>query len=114
MFESDQYTYSEQDAALIPEFVRHDAYAAFANGADGVLIYSMGFRSGFTNYETYYDAWSEIAHQLTNQGLKNVFQHGQVQNDATAIVTAGQSKIVFDAFGFKETYPSLSGARLVF
>ncbi len=122
MFEDLDYPYSEADATLIPTFVRHDAYAAFANGADGILILSMGFRQGFSNYSTYYDAWVDVAQQLTVLGLSDVFQHGQVQNTAIATVTSGESEIDFNfnfnfnfnLFDFDETYPSLSVREWVF
>lgn len=110
MFESSEHPFSEAEAARIPEFVRHDTYAAFANGADGLLIFSMGKREGFTNYSTYYDAWVEVAQQLTTLGLRDVFQNGQVQNGAMATVTSGESTINFkwEKASIDETYPSLS------
>lgn len=110
MFENNEFPFNEADAARIPEIVRHDAYAAFANGADGLLIFSMGSRQGFTNYSTYYDAWMEVAQQLTTLGLSDVFQYSQVQTGAMATVTSGESAINFkwEEASIDETYPSLS------
>ncbi len=108
MFENEEFPYNDVDAARIPEFVRHDAYAAFANGANGILIFSMGFRQGFSNYSTYYDSWVLVAQQIINLGLREVFQHGQIQNSAIATVTSGENEIDFKLFDFDETYPSLS------
>jgi hypothetical protein len=110
MFENNEFPFNEADAERIPEIVRHDAYAAFANGADGLLIFSMGSRQGFTNYSTYYDAWADVAQQLTTLGLREVFQYGQVQNGAMATVTSGESAInfIWEEASIDETYPSLS------
>jgi len=108
MFESTEYPINAEDTLLIPEFVRHDAYAAFANGADGLLIYSMGFRQGFDSYSTYYEAWSQVVHELTDLGLQAVIRNGLVLNEASIHVTNGEVNIPFNWGNFNETYPSLS------
>ena len=108
MFESSDHPIDAKDRLLIPSFVRHDAYSAFANGADGLLIFSMGFRDGFESYSTYYQAWSQIAGELKHLGIRDVIQNGALLNEASAHVTNGEAIISFKWPGINENYPSLS------
>ncbi len=108
MYESTTHPYNTADTTLITEFVRHDAYVAIANGATGILIWSMGNRSGFVNYSRYYRAWSQFSKETNEQGLRKVFLDGIIQNLAYIEVNTGQDSIQFIWNTVNETYPSLS------
>ena len=43
--------------------------AAFANGADAIIIFSMGYRPGFNTYADYYQAWAQIARETLDLGI---------------------------------------------
>nr|MCH9675850.1 hypothetical protein [Gammaproteobacteria bacterium] len=116
MFESEAQPYSLEEAALVPDFVRHDYYAAFANGAEGVLVYSLGYRPGFWSYAQYYDAWVAVLGETTELGLGAVFRNGELQSTASAAVLDGDATLDFVAWNglAEETYPSVSVRDWVF
>lgn len=108
--------------ADIPRFVTHDAYCAFANGAQGFFIWSMGKRPAtaerppFTiTYSDYYNAWAEVTKKLHDWQLKEVILKGRVLDGISAVVTAGEENIRFfwphpedEEKNIDETYHSLS------
>jgi hypothetical protein len=108
MYESDSAPYDPADIPLIPEFVRHDAYTAFANGASGIMIWSMGSRSGFNTYTDYYNAWAAVSNETFDLGLRDVFSGGTLLGRASATVLSGEATIHFVWSDFDETFPSLS------
>lgn len=108
MFEDTKHSYNPADIPLIPKFVRHDAYCAFANGAKGIFIWSMGRRKGFTTYTDYYNAWANLSKELFELGLRDVFRDGNVLDQTIVDVISGQENIRFQWNKIDETYPSLS------
>lgn len=108
MFESSAYPGSSEDAALVESFVRHDAYCAIANGADGILVWSMGRRAGFSAYSDYYAAWAGISRETRELGLRDVISRG-VPLDAVALsVVTGPVRVPFVWGTVSESYPPLS------
>ncbi|MDH5232931.1 MAG: hypothetical protein OEY38_22985 [Gammaproteobacteria bacterium] len=95
MFESTDHPYSDWDAKAIPLYVRHDAYTAIANGAEGILIFSMGFRPGFDHYAAYYDAWKQVASHLNQQGFADVINQGTVLTTPQIQILEGPTTILF-------------------
>ncbi len=62
----------------IRQWVRHDCYAALLEGAQGIVIFSFGRRSGFPARGAYYNAYAEVARQLTGPlKLGTVFLRGK-------------------------------------
>ncbi len=109
MFEDQNHPYDLADVSSIPRFVRHDAYSAFANGARGLIVFSMGRRAGFATYSLYYDAWARVARELSKLRLRDVFLKGKPLGKARARVTSGEKEIRFQwVDGIDETYPSTS------
>ena len=108
MWEDNTATYSAADAALVLEFVQHDAYAAIANGAQGILIWSMGSRSGFNTYADYYKAWAKFSNDTWRLGLRDVFFSGTDKQRASVQVTSGPAQFLFKWNTFSNTYPTLS------
>jgi hypothetical protein len=115
MFENTEHPYNPADIPLIPTFVNHDAYCAFANGAKGIFIMSMGRRSGFITYTDYYSSWANVSTELFKLDLRDVFRFGRPLGLATVTVTSGEEEIQFQwlqredgTYLIDEIYPSIS------
>lgn len=66
------------DTTAIRSWVRHDSYAALLGGAKGILVFSFAKRKGFDSWETYYNAYSEVARELNGpMQLGAVFLRGK-------------------------------------
>lgn len=61
----------------VDAWVRHDVYASLVGGARGVLVFSGWPRKGFDAYETYLDAYLEVASELNGaRGLATPLLRG--------------------------------------
>ena len=108
MFEDNDHPYANSAIPWISRFVRHDVYCAFANGAKGILVWSMGRRTGFKNYSKFYGAWADVSKELYELGLRDVFINGAPTNSAKITVTSGEEYVRFKWNKKIETYPTVS------
>ncbi len=82
-----------EDVAKIPAWVRHDVYLALVSGAQGVVPFSLAYRSGFSSqaWDAYYNAYAQTAHELNGApGLGQVFLFGERRHDLHLTITAGE------------------------
>lgn len=81
--------------ADIPAWVRHDAYSGLLNGAEAVVIFSFGRRKNFEAYQTYYQAWSDVARELTDPTLPlgTVFLRGEDLTPPRLQIDSGERKV---------------------
>ncbi|HHT26727.1 MAG TPA: hypothetical protein GXZ82_05715 [Firmicutes bacterium] len=87
---------SPQDVEKIPSWVRHDVYLALVCGAKGIVVFSLGQRSGFSqsSWQAYYDAYAQTALELNGERqLGQVFLFGEPRHDLQLTITSGE-KIV--------------------
>lgn len=105
----------------IPKWARHDVYLALVTGAQGVVIFSLANRAGFSAeaWQAYYDAYSRIAQELNGElALGQVFLFGERRNDLQVTVTAGEKHVFpkVGAGGVAELieYPSVSLANIAY
>ena len=77
----------------IPDWARHDFYAALITGAKGLAIFSLSNRKGFTaSYKLYYPTYSKAAKEITGEnGLGEIFLFGEHRNDLKWTVTSGDA-----------------------
>ena len=77
----------------IPDWARHDFYAALITGVKGLAIFSLSNRSGFTQaHKMYYPAYSKAAKEITGKnGLGEIFLFGEHRNDLKWTVTSGDA-----------------------
>ena len=108
MFEGVDYPYDAINVPLIPKFIRHDAYCAFANGAKGIFVWSMGSRRGFRTYNYYYDSWAKLSKEVSKLGLHKVFLQGKLLRQATVSITSGETNIRFQWNKIDQIYPTIS------
>ncbi len=70
-----------EENPFLPQYVRHDAYAAIAHGATGFMVWSLASRTHFepTAYQACYDAWRTVTAELSPDGfnLAAVFTQGK-------------------------------------
>lgn len=109
-----------EEAALIPQWVRHDIFLALATGAKGVFVFSSRIRADFEQRDTYYAAYEAVARQIFVKGLDQVFLFGERREDIHLDVTEGPAEVefIFPAGGIPEDqpiqYPSVSLANIAF
>lgn len=91
---------------LIPVWARHDVYSGLAGGAQGVIIFSLWARDGFPSFQEYYNAYVEIAKELTGKkGLGQIFLFGQPQSDLKVSVISGPEWVEMTFPGGNVTSP---------
>lgn len=70
----------EEMVSMIPTWVRHDGYASLLEGVKGIVVFSFGKRSGFPSWNSYYQAYSNLAEELNGDlKLGVVFLRGEHQ-----------------------------------
>ncbi|MGI6543278.1 MAG: hypothetical protein ACOX44_09520 [Limnochordia bacterium] len=109
------------DVAKIPKWVRHDVYLALICGAQGIVPFSLGNRSGFSkeSWNTYYNAYVQTATELNGElQLGQVFLFGERRNDLELTMISGESVVspkpqtnVIDTI---IEYPSVSLANIAY
>ncbi|HHT27895.1 MAG TPA: hypothetical protein GXZ82_11695 [Firmicutes bacterium] len=110
-----------EDAAKIPSWARHDVYLALVSGAQGVVPFSLAYRSGFSqsSWEAYYNAYAKIARELNGElALGQVFLFGERRDDLRLTITAGEQTVWPQLKpGFIDeiyAYPSVSMANIAY
>ena len=78
----------------IPDWARHDFYAALISGAKGLAIFTAVNRKGFTaSYKLYYPAYSKAAKEVTGKnGLGEIFLFGEHRQDLKLQITSGDAE----------------------
>jgi len=104
----------EDQLHWIPAWIRHDMYLSLISGAKGAVVFSMRERDGFDAHEAYYQAYAQVARELSGEGgLGQVFLFGERRGDLDVRVTEGPSSLAL-AFGDQpenlnvEEYPTVS------
>ncbi|MBP1583980.1 MAG: hypothetical protein J6866_08495 [Victivallales bacterium] len=104
----------DEEKGLIPSWVRHDVYCGLANGAQGVLVYSLFPRAGL-DFEAYLEPYLRCARELAD-GLGAVFLFGERRDDLSATLVSGPREVSCRLAGNKPNYVSspLSLANIAF
>lgn len=83
-----------EDSDAIRGWVRHDVYLGLLEGAQGVMIFSFGRRANFSHFGTYFDAYAEVAKELTEgEKLGEVFLFGERRKEIETKVIKGPKKV---------------------
>lgn len=85
------------DLIGIRDSVRHDCYASLLEGAEGIMVFSFTRRSGFHNRTAFYEAYAEVARELT-QGRKlgSVFLRGEEVEGPDFEIVSGPKEVRFE------------------
>lgn len=109
------------ELSRVPQWARHDVYVALASGAQGVVIFSLARRAGFSDaaWQAYYDAYARVARELNGElALGQVFLFGERRDDLELTITAGEEVVSpkVGAGGITEEipYPAVTMANIAY